>query len=75
MTKSLLLHLPPGISRKDGITSHGLRHERLNQIYKNITDKSSTVNMTVSIHLLINLPVKKLLKSQGIAVHQFRGHI
>ena len=24
-----------GISRKDGITSHGLRHERLNEIYQN----------------------------------------
>ncbi|HVV69027.1 MAG TPA: integrase domain-containing protein [Gammaproteobacteria bacterium] len=26
-----------GISRKDGITSHGLRHERLNEIYQSIT--------------------------------------
>ena len=32
-----------GISRKDGITSHGLRHERLNEIYQNITGQASPV--------------------------------
>lgn len=32
-----------GISRKDGITSHGLRHERLNEIYQEITGKPSPV--------------------------------
>ena len=30
-----------GISRKEGITSHGLRHERLNEIYHNITGQLS----------------------------------
>lgn len=32
-----------GISRKAGITSHGLRHERLNEIYKEITGKDSPI--------------------------------
>lgn len=32
-----------GISRKDGITSHGLRHERLNEIYQEITGQSSPI--------------------------------
>ncbi len=32
-----------GISRKDGITSHGLRHERLNEIYQEITGTLSPV--------------------------------
>lgn len=32
-----------GISRKDGITSHGLRHERLNEIYHDITGQSSPI--------------------------------
>lgn len=32
-----------GISRKDGITSHGLRHERLNEIYQEITDQLSPI--------------------------------
>ena len=32
-----------GISRKDGITSHGLRHERLNEIYHQITGQLSPV--------------------------------
>lgn len=32
-----------GISRKDGITSHGLRHERLNEIYQNITGHVSPI--------------------------------
>lgn len=32
-----------GISRKDGITSHGLRHERLNEIYQEITGNLSPV--------------------------------
>lgn len=32
-----------GISRKEGITSHGLRHERLNEIYTQITGHLSPV--------------------------------
>jgi len=32
-----------GISRKEGITSHGLRHERLNEIYTQITGKRSPI--------------------------------
>ncbi len=32
-----------GISRKDGITSHGLRHERLNEIYRELTGQPSPV--------------------------------
>jgi integrase len=32
-----------GISRKDGVTSHGLRHERLNEIYQEITGISSPI--------------------------------
>ena len=32
-----------GISRKDGITSHGLRHERLNEIYKEVTGFDSPI--------------------------------
>ena len=32
-----------GISRKDGITSHGLRHERLNEIYHELTGQLSPV--------------------------------
>lgn len=32
-----------GISRKNGITSHGLRHERLNEIYLKITGQLSPV--------------------------------
>ena len=32
-----------GISRKEGITSHGLRHERLNEIYHHITGQLSPV--------------------------------
>lgn len=32
-----------GISRKEGVTSHGLRHERLNEIYQEITGNASPV--------------------------------
>lgn len=32
-----------GISRKNGITSHGLRHERLNEIYQEITGQASPI--------------------------------
>jgi hypothetical protein len=32
-----------GISRKDGITSHGLRHDRFNEIYRERTGKASPV--------------------------------
>lgn len=32
-----------GISRKNGITSHGLRHERLNEIYQEITGQKSPI--------------------------------
>ena len=32
-----------GISRKEGITSHGLRHERLNEIYQAITGQASPI--------------------------------
>lgn len=32
-----------GISRKEGITSHGLRHERLNEIYQTITGQASPI--------------------------------
>jgi integrase len=32
-----------GISRKAGITSHGLRHERLNEIYKEVTGQDSPI--------------------------------
>jgi integrase len=32
-----------GISRKEGITSHGLRHERLNEIYQEITGQESPI--------------------------------
>lgn len=39
-----------GISRETGITSHGLRHERLNEIYREITGVESPVkNSSVSI--------------------------
>jgi integrase len=40
-----------GISRKDGITSHGLRHERLNEIYWEITGQLSPIKGgTVDLH-------------------------
>ena len=32
-----------GITRKDGITSHGLRHERLNEVYREATGEASPV--------------------------------
>lgn len=32
-----------GISRKEGITSHGLRHERLNEIYQEVTGQLSPI--------------------------------
>jgi len=32
-----------GISRQDGITSHGLRHERLNEIYREMTGTESPI--------------------------------
>lgn len=32
-----------GLSRKQGLTSHGLRHERLNQIYETITGQVSPI--------------------------------
>lgn len=37
-----------GISRKDGITSHGLRHERLNEIYYELTGELSPIKGGVS---------------------------
>jgi integrase len=37
-----------GISRKDGITSHGLRHERLNEIYQAIAGQASPIKATHS---------------------------
>ncbi len=38
-----------GISRKDGITSHGLRHERLNEIYQEITGSPSPIKGNTAI--------------------------
>ena len=38
-----------GISRKDGITSHGLRHERLNEIYQTITGHASPIKSSQTI--------------------------
>ncbi len=32
-----------GICRKEGVTSHGLRHERLNEVYKEVTSHPSPV--------------------------------
>jgi hypothetical protein len=32
-----------GISRKDGMTSHGLRHERLNEVYTEMTGQQSPI--------------------------------
>ncbi len=34
-----------GINRKNGITSHGLRHERLNEIYQTITGQASPIKI------------------------------
>ena len=49
MAESLLLrlprkrHQPPG-----GITSHGLRHERLNEIYQAVTGQASPIKTIYS---------------------------
>lgn len=40
-----------GISRKDGITSHGLRHEHLNEIYKEITSVDSPIKREANINI------------------------
>ena len=37
-----------GISRQHGITSHGLRHERLNEIYQEITGQESPVKCKIN---------------------------
>jgi site-specific recombinase XerC len=37
-----------GISRKDGIVSHGLRHERLNEVYEAITGTKSPIQRSRS---------------------------
>lgn len=44
-----------GISREDGITSHGLRHERLNEIYREITGAESPIkNKLASVNQVID---------------------
>ena len=62
-----------GISRKEGITSHGLRHERLNEIYHNITGQLSPVKN--QNHQKVNASLdqglaRKLSRSLGIRAYQ-----
>jgi integrase len=50
-----------GISRKDGITSHGLRHERLNEIYQELTGQLSPVKGGASLSTHIHEAVRQEL--------------
>jgi len=59
-----------GIDRKHGITSHGLRHERLNEIYAEITGNSSPIKQTDS-NISIDNDLDKIA-SQEIA--ETAGH-
>ena len=58
-----------GISRKDGVTSHGLRHERLNEIYHNITGQLSPVKN--QNHQKVNASLDQLARQE---VAEVAGH-
>lgn len=58
-----------GISRKDGITSHGLRHERLNEIYKGITGKDGPIKQKTD-----DFPNPNLDKAARQEVSEVAGH-
>jgi integrase len=57
------------ISRKNGITGHGLRHERFNAIYKKITGKDSPIKGGTTA--LIDKP---LIKAARQEVAETAGH-
>src|SRR5438477_9238500 len=49
-----------GISRKDGITSHGLRHERLNEIFHAATrSEEHTSELQSHVNLVCRLLLEK----------------
>ncbi len=58
-----------GISRKEGITSHGLRHERLNEIYHHITGQLSPVKN--HDHQKMNNALDKLARQE---IAEVAGH-
>ncbi len=58
-----------GISRKDGVTSHGLRHERLNEIYHHITGQLSPIKN--QDHQKVNHALDQLARQE---VAEVAGH-
>ena len=60
-----------GISRKDGITSHGLRHERLNEIYHNITGQLSPVKNNGDPGNGVSSPLDQLARQE---IAEVAGH-
>ncbi len=60
-----------GISRKDGITSHGLRHERLNEIYQQITGQASPVKQPTINAAKVHPDLDKLARQE---IAEVAGH-
>lgn len=58
-----------GISRKAGLTSHGLRHERLNELYKSITQHDSPIKGGAARQVDL-----ELLKAARQEVAEIAGH-
>ncbi len=59
-----------GISRKNGITSHGLRHERLNEIYQDITGQASPIK-SKSGNSVVNPQLDQIARQE---VAEIAGH-
>jgi integrase len=60
-----------GISRKDGVTSHGLRHERLNEIYHQITGHLSPVKNNGDSKKGVPSPLDQLARQE---IAEVAGH-
>lgn len=59
-----------GIDRKHGITSHGLRHERLNEIYSEITGNASPIKQNNS-DFCVDTDLDKIARQE---IAEIAGH-
>lgn len=60
-----------GISRKDGVTSHGLRHERLNEIYQTITGQASPIKNNGNLERSVPSTLDQLARQE---IAEVAGH-
>lgn len=78
--KLLILQVPhyichnSGISRKNGITSHGLRHERLNELYTEKTGQASPIKSKSSHQAPNQATDPELTKIARQEVSEVAGH-